>query len=47
MARLMFGATRALGLIIAPLMIYHFCQLVIVSVIANRYAAETRAPVPA
>jgi sodium/bile acid cotransporter 7 len=36
LAKLMFGATPALGLIIAPIMLYHFCQLVIVSVIANR-----------
>jgi sodium/bile acid cotransporter 7 len=45
MATLMFGSSPALGLIIAPLMLYHFCQLVIVSVIANRYAAT--APVAA
>lgn len=36
LAKLMFGASPALGLIIAPIMIYHFFQLVIVSVIANR-----------
>jgi sodium/bile acid cotransporter 7 len=30
----------ALGLIIAPIMLYHFLQLVIVSVIANHYAAQ-------
>ncbi|MCX5493874.1 bile acid:sodium symporter [Kaistia dalseonensis] len=38
LAKLMFGASPALGLIIAPIMLYHFCQLVIVSVIANRQA---------
>jgi solute carrier family 10 (sodium/bile acid cotransporter), member 7 len=43
MATLMFGANPALGLIIAPLMLYHFCQLVIVSIIANRYAATAPA----
>jgi sodium/bile acid cotransporter 7 len=43
MATLMFGSSPALGLIIAPLMLYHFCQLVIVSVIANRYAATAPA----
>ncbi len=37
MAKLMFGTNPALGLIIAPIMLYHFFQLVIVSVIANRY----------
>jgi sodium/bile acid cotransporter 7 len=44
MAILMFGTTPELGLIIAPLMLYHFCQLVIVSVIANRDAATAPAP---
>lgn len=38
LAPIIFGAHPALGLIIAPIMLYHFCQLVIVSVIANRYA---------
>ena len=42
-AKLMFGSSPALGLIIAPLMLYHFCQLVIVSVIANRHATAVRA----
>ncbi|HEY4343674.1 MAG TPA: bile acid:sodium symporter family protein [Parvibaculum sp.] len=40
LSKVMFGATPALGLIIAPLMIFHFFQLVIVSVIANRYAND-------
>jgi sodium/bile acid cotransporter 7 len=43
MAKLMFGATPTLGLIIAPLMLFHFFQLVIVSVIASRYAASAPA----
>ena len=38
LAPIIFGANPSLGLIIAPLMLYHFCQLVIVSVIANRQA---------
>lgn len=38
LAKLIFGAIPGLGLIIAPIMLYHFCQLVIVSVIANRQA---------
>ncbi len=42
-AKLMFGSSPALGLIIAPLMLYHFCQLVIVSVIANWHATAVRA----
>ncbi|MCE9648215.1 MAG: bile acid:sodium symporter [Parvibaculum sp.] len=40
LSKVMFGATPALGLIIAPLMIFHFFQLVIVSVIANRFAHD-------
>lgn len=38
LAKLLFGATPALGLIIAPIMLYHFFQLIIVSVLANRFA---------
>ena len=38
LAPVIFGANPALGLIIAPLMLYHFCQLVIVSFIANKQA---------
>lgn len=38
LAPVIFGANPALGLIIAPIMLYHFCQLVIVSFIANRQA---------
>jgi sodium/bile acid cotransporter 7 len=41
LARLMFSNSPALGLIIAPIMLYHFFQHVIVGDIANRYA---RAP---
>jgi sodium/bile acid cotransporter 7 len=44
MAILMFGTAPELGLIIVPLMLYHFCQLVIVSIIANRYSATAPAP---
>lgn len=40
LSKVMFGATPALGLIIAPLMLFHFFQLVIVSFIANRYARD-------
>jgi sodium/bile acid cotransporter 7 len=43
LSKVMFGATPALGLIIAPLMLFHFFQLVIVSVIANRYANDGKA----
>jgi len=43
LSSVIFGVTPMLGLIIAPLMIYHFFQLVIVSVIANRYAHDGKA----
>lgn len=45
LSKVIFGATPALGLIIAPLMLFHFFQLVIVSVIANRYAREAKTAV--
>jgi solute carrier family 10 (sodium/bile acid cotransporter), member 7 len=38
LAGVIFGASPMLGLIIAPLMVYHFCQLVIASVLAGNYA---------
>jgi sodium/bile acid cotransporter 7 len=40
LARLMFGATPQLGLVLAPLMLFHFFQLMAVSVIAGRLAAR-------
>lgn len=40
LAKVMFGATPTLGLILAPLMLFHFFQLVIVSIIANGKARE-------
>jgi len=43
MAHVMFGAAPALSLIITPIMLYHFLQLVIVGVIANRFASRTDA----
>lgn len=43
LSKVIFGATPTLGLIIAPLMLFHFFQLVIVSIIANRMAQEDRA----
>lgn len=44
MARVMFGAVPELSLIITPIMIYHFLQLVIISVIANRKARLAHPP---
>jgi len=41
MARLLFGAHPALGLIVLPLMFYHQLQLIVCSVLAERYAART------
>jgi sodium/bile acid cotransporter 7 len=40
LARIIFGASPALGQIIVPLILYHFFQLVIVSVIAARFARD-------
>jgi sodium/bile acid cotransporter 7 len=44
MARLMFGDAAALGLILAPLMVYHLFQLIASSVIARRLAASPPQP---
>ena len=43
MAHVMFGALPQLSLIITPIMVYHFLQLVIVGVIANRFASRADA----
>lgn len=40
MARLLFGAHPGLGLIVLPLMFYHQLQLIVCSVLAERYAAR-------
>ncbi len=40
MARILFGAHPSLGLIVLPLMFYHQLQLIICSVLAERYAAR-------
>lgn len=41
MAKLMFGEAPALGLILAPLMVYHLFQLVVSSVVARRLAVTS------
>jgi len=46
MARLLFGAHPGLGLIVLPLMLYHQLQLLVCSVLADRYAARPE-PAPA
>lgn len=40
LAGVIFGDVPYIGLIITPLMIYHLAQLIIVTVIANRYAVQ-------
>ncbi|BCL77018.1 hypothetical protein JHS3_27540 [Jeongeupia sp. HS-3] len=41
MAKLIFGAHPALGLIVLPIMFYHQIQLFVCSIIAKRYAERT------
>jgi sodium/bile acid cotransporter 7 len=40
MAKLLFGAHPALGLIVLPIMMYHQLQLFVCSILASRYAAR-------
>lgn len=42
MAKLIFGAHPALGVIVLPIMFYHQIQLVVCSILANRYAVRSR-----
>ncbi|GAA5173193.1 bile acid:sodium symporter [Niveibacterium umoris] len=42
MAKIMFGGNPAIGLIIAPIMLFHLLQLIMVSIIARRMAASAR-----
>lgn len=44
-AKVVFGASSALGLIVLPLLLYHQMQLVACSVLARRYAARAEAAV--
>lgn len=44
MARLIFGATPALGLILLPIMLYHPLQLVVGGWLAGRFASRTAVP---
>jgi sodium/bile acid cotransporter 7 len=41
LARIMFGNDPLIGLIIAPTMLYHVLQLVVLGFLANRYARRT------
>jgi sodium/bile acid cotransporter 7 len=47
MAKLLFGAHPAIGLIVLPIMFYHQLQLLVCSVLAERYAARLPAPAAA
>jgi len=47
LAPVIFGHTPELGLYIAPIMLFHFFQLLIVSFIANGYANQREAHAPA
>lgn len=40
MAKIMFGASPALGLIIAPTILYHLIQLILAGIIARRWAED-------
>ena len=42
-AKVVFGASPALGLIVLPLLLYHQMQLIACSVLARRYAARAKA----
>lgn len=46
MAGVIFGTGGDAGILIAPLMMFHFFQLVIVSVLASRYARRPEGPNP-
>ena len=41
MAKLLFGAHPAVGVIVLPIMFYHQLQLFVCAVLARRYAART------
>jgi solute carrier family 10 (sodium/bile acid cotransporter), member 7 len=46
-AKILFGATPSLGMIVLPLMLYHQLQLIVCSALARRYAARAEAEVGA
>ena len=47
MAKVLFGASPTLGMIVLPLMLYHQLQLIVCGVLARRYAARAEAePAP-
>ena len=40
MGAIMFAGQSAFGILIAPIILYHFCQLIITSIIASRFASR-------
>ncbi|MET0363736.1 MAG: bile acid:sodium symporter family protein [Sphingobium sp.] len=46
MGAMMFAGQPAFGILIAPIILYHFCQLVITSVIASHFGRDAEARVP-
>jgi sodium/bile acid cotransporter 7 len=46
MAKLLFGGHPGLGVIVLPIMFYHQIQLLVCSVLAERYAQRAPAPAP-
>ena len=43
-AKVLFGASPSLGMIVLPLMLYHQLQLIVCAMLARRYAARAEAP---
>jgi sodium/bile acid cotransporter 7 len=46
MAKVLFGAHPAIGVIVLPIMLYHQLQLLVCSILAERYATRAAAPEP-
>lgn len=45
MAKLLFGGSASMGVLILPIMLYHQVQLFVCAVMARRYAARVRQPI--
>ncbi len=46
MAKLLFGGSAAMGVLVLPIMLYHQLQLFVCAVMARRYAARAGAAQP-
>ena len=46
MAKLLFGGSAAMGVLVLPIMLYHQLQLFVCAVMARRYAAREGALQP-